>query len=342
MDCDIHAIAAELNARSVSHPIGDLQELRKTLKSLSRRSGKSIFSKQTTQDDWAFHHGGRSELQFNIGKDGSGGAMLRHGVAFSFETSRTLPSIEPLKPRVRLFNDFLRLYPDKYAGMRMWHFDQDGRSKEYSPSVIPPERVKEGVFQFLGKRLPIDQLDYELILRDFDQLLPLYRYVESNGAKHPTSEAETVKFSFTPGCTSKIGHTTAQLAQDPIDITLRHNAMQEALYEKLVSEFGADNVGTEQSSGIGTRVDIVVRHHESYWFYEIKTAHSPRACIREALGQLLEYSYWPNGQEAVKLFVAGETRLDVEGQAYLSLLREKFSLPIDYVRVHVSAGKSDT
>ena len=332
-DCDIHAIAAELNTRSDDYAIGRLQELRKLIKNFSRRPGKHIFSDQTTDDDWAFHHGGRSELQFNIGKDGSGGSMLRHGIAFSFETSQTLPTIEPLKPKVRLFNDFLHLYPDKYADMRMWHFDQKIRSDEYMPSRIPSERVKEGVFVFLGKRFPIDQLDYERILTDFDRLLPLYRYVESGGSLQPTSVSDDLPFSFTPGCTIKPGQTTARLAQDPIDVTLRHNVMQEALYNTLVSKYGADNVGTELSSGVGTRVDVVLRHSDSYWFYEIKTAHSPRACIREAIGQLLDYSYWPKAQEAVKLIVVGETPLDREGEAYLSLLNKRFSLPVEYEHI---------
>lgn len=334
-DCDLHTIAAELNSRSVDYAIGGLQELRKTIKNLSRRPRRNLFSEQTIHDDWAFHHGGRSELQFNIGKDGSGGTMLRHGIAFSFETSQTLPTIDPLKPKVRLFNDFMQLYPDEYADMRMWHFHGPTRSDEYMPSAIPSERVKEGVFVFLGKRFPVDELDYDRILSDFDKLLPLYRYVESNGSLHPASVIDDLPFSFAPGCTIKPGQTTAHLAQDPIDVTLRHNLMQEALYNRLVSKYGADNVGTELSNGVGTRVDVVVRHSDSFWFYEIKTAHSPRACVREAIGQLLEYSYWPKAQEATKLIVVGETPLDSEGEAYLSLLRSKFAIPIEYEHIAV-------
>ena len=185
----------------------------------------------------AFHHGGRSELQFNIGKDGSGGTMLRHGIAFSFGLSQTLPTIDPLKPKVRLFNDFMKLYPDKFADMRMWHFHNATRSDNYMPSPIPSERVENGVFVFLGKRLPIGELNYDRILTDFDRLLPLYRYVESNGSLQPTSESEDRPFSFTPGCTRKPGQTTAKLTQDPIDITLRHNLMQERLYNRLVAKF---------------------------------------------------------------------------------------------------------
>ena len=332
-DCDVHAIAAELNARSSTYSIGDLQELRKTLKNFSRRPGTHIFSDKTTHDDWAFHHGGRVELQFNIGKDGSCGTMLRHGIAFSFEPSQTLPTIDPLKSKVRLFNDFIQLYPDKYADMRMWHFLHGTRSDEYMPSAIPSERVNKSVFVFLGKRFPINELDYDRILTDFDRLLPLYRYVESNGSLQSTSVSDDRPFSFTSGCMTKPGQTTAQLAQDPVDVMLRHNLMQQVLYDKLIAKYGADNVGTELSSGVGTRVDVVVRHPDSFWFYEIKTAHSPRACIRGAIGQLLEYSYWPNAQEAAKLIVVGETPLDSDGEAYLDQLRTRFSIPIEYEHI---------
>ena len=337
-DCDIHAIAKKLNTHCGDYAIGGLQELRKTIKNLSRRPCKGIFSGQTTRDDWAFHHGGRTELQFNIGKDGSGGSMLRHGIAFSFETSQTLPTIDPLTPKVRLFNDFLQLYPDKYADMRMWHFDRGNRSDEYMPSSIPPERVKENVFVFLGKRKPIEQLDYHRILDDFDRLLPLYRYVESGGSSQPTTIINDIAFSFTPGCTIKLDQTTAHHTQGPIDVALRHNDMQEMLYNTLVSKYGEENVGTELPSGVGTSVDVVVQHSDSFWFYEIKTAHSPRACIRQAIGQLLEYSYWPTAQEAAKLIVVGEMPLDSEGEAYLSLLNNRFSLSIAYEHVVLPRG----
>jgi hypothetical protein len=338
-DFDLPAIAADLNAKASSHPIGQLQEIRKKLKKLERRPGKDIFRLQgrskTVFPDWGFHYGGRTELQFNIGKDGSGGTMLRHGVAFSFETSQTLPSIVVLESKVRLFNEFLQLYPEKYATMRMWHFEDGARIGEYMPGPIPPERVKEGVFVFLGKRLQIDQLNYELILNDFDDLLPLYQYVESCGELQPISMPTQEAFSFRPGCSVKAQATVATLAQNQLDVTLRHNVLQEVLYQRLASQFGADNVGTELASGVGTSVDLVVRLPEGYWYYEIKTAHSPRACIREALGQLLEYAFWPGAQEASRLTVVGESSLDQDGEEYLRQLRTRFSLPIHYEQITV-------
>jgi hypothetical protein len=334
---DLRTIAAELNERSRTYSIGKIQEIRADLKKLRRRPGHEIFTPQTITDDYAFHLGGRHELQFNIGfEDDSGTHEFRHGVAFSFEPSQALPTpVDELSPKVKLFNDFMELYADSFADMRMWHFEKD-RSADYMPGPIPWERVKRGVFVFLGKHRPaLDQIDYEDILSDFDRLLPMYRYVEGGGALQPISTLAITPFVFVPGCSAKASAAAGNVAQRQIDICLRHNEMQEALYNHLISQYGEGNVGTENVSGVGTRVDVVVRQENEYWFYEIKTAQSPRACIREALGQLLEYSFWPGAQVASRLIVVGEAALDSDGSAYLECLKTRFGLPIDYKQISI-------
>lgn len=333
---DLRSIVSEVNLRAKTHPIGRLQEIRRELKRLQRLPTQDIFTSLTTTDEWAFHHGGRQELQFNIGIEHLGGIdELRYGVAFSLETSQTLPRIDALIPKVKLFNDFMQLYPEQYADMRMWHHYQGQRSADYMPTSIPPELVVEGVFIFLGKRQPLDQIDYQLLLDGFDRLLPLYKYIESSGNLQPISTVTTAPFEFHPGFTARTSSTVASLAQRELDINFRHNVMQEALYHRLVEKYGADNVGTELQSGAGTSVDVVVRREGKFQFYEIKTAHSPRACLRQALGQLLEYAFWPGSQEATRLIIVGETALDEEGAEYLRTLRERFSLPIEYEQIGV-------
>lgn len=332
---DIRTIADELNANADRYQIGGLQELRKELKGFSRRPGSALFSDQTIFETFAFHHGGRSEIQFNIGFDGSEGKALRHGIAFSFETSQTLPDINDLRPQVRLFNEFLTLYPNRYARMRMWHWDSHGRSAEYMPSPIPSERVANKVFVFLGLMNPIDAIDTNEILRDFDDLLPLYSYVVSNGVRPPVEVITETSFNFKPGCTIKKLKATAHSKGDPVDVALRHNALQLKLFQLLVAEFGEGMVGTELPTGNGTRIDVVVKHAKGLWFYEIKTFHSPRACIRDAIGQLLEYSHWPNGIAAERLIVVGENPLDSDGEKYIAALQKQFSLPIEYRQVQL-------
>lgn len=331
---NLTSIISEVNSRAETHPIGRLQEIRKDLKRLKHLPASKIFTSLTTFDEWAFHHGGRKEIQFNIGFERPDDIdELRYGVAFSLETSQSLPSIEVLIPKVRFFNDFMQLYSETYADMRMWHYTGKERSSDYRPTSIPPELVTDGVFIFLGKRQPLTQLDYEQILNDLDRLLPLYRYVESDGKLQLISTVTVDKFKFRSGCTSKISSTVATRAQRELDIDLRHHALQEALHHQLAEKYGAGNVGTELQSGVGTSVDVVVRQNDEYWFYEIKTSHSPRACIRQALGQLLEYAFWPGAQNASRLIIVGETALDEEGSMYLHMLKERFSLPIEYEQI---------
>jgi hypothetical protein len=165
---DIPAIANELNSRASGHTIGQLQAIRRRINEFSRQPGSAIFSSQTIHPQWAFHHGGRRELQFNIGaEEPSGSLELRHGVAFSFELSQTLPNLDVLVPKARTFNDYLRDYPERYADMRMWHYRDGRRSSDYPAGPIMWELVTEGVFVFLGKRQPVTAIDYETVLKRF-------------------------------------------------------------------------------------------------------------------------------------------------------------------------------
>lgn len=226
---DIAAIAAEINLRAPSRPIGALHTLRAQLKHHKKQLPARLFNDQTIHADYAFHVGGRSELQFNFGSDAVEGLpVLRHGVAFSFETSQSLPSIEVLLPKVARFNEFLRVYPDACANCRMWHFDHGKRSGNYSPSMIPPELCRNEVFVFVGQWSDPHEVDVEKVLDTFDQLLPLYNYVEGDQDSFP-SEVTTPSDSaaaFRPGCTIKMSSTTATLSERSLDIALRHNDVQ--------------------------------------------------------------------------------------------------------------------
>lgn len=133
-----------------------------------------------------------------------------------------------------------------------------------------------------------------------------------------------------PGCTTKLSTATASYPQKQLDIELRHNDIQKALHQQLSEKYGSENVGTEISSGRGNSVDLIVKQKPEYWFYEIKTAHTAKKCIRQAIGQLLEYSYWPNNQEATRLVIVGKPIMDEEARKYIEKLRSQFTLPIYY------------
>jgi len=166
-----------------------------------------------------------------------------------------------------------------------------------------------------------------------DRLLPLFKYIESKGSIQPLPNVGGKKFIFQSGRNQILTTTKATYAQRELDVSLRHNLLQEALHCQLVAKFGSENVHKEVSTGIGISVDLAVRQNDEYWFYEIKTYQSPRACIREAIGQLLEYSFWPGSQEASRLIIVGETAPDQEVTDYCRLLKLRFSLPIEYQQI---------
>jgi hypothetical protein len=323
----------EIDRKAPAYAIGGLQQIRQRLKGLKNVSSKTIFSSATTFERWAFHHGGRSELQFNIGIETLGNAQyFRYGVAFSLETSRSLPTIEVLVPKIRLFNEFVQHDAKALARFEMWHFRQEQRSANCPPTPIKPELVEAGVFVFLGALQPIDSVDFDTVLADLDSLLPLYKFVESNGSVSPHKDASK-GFKFRAGNRTKKPSTISTQTEKALSVVLRHNKLQEALFVELCAEHGAAAVGTENGSGSSGRIDAVVKSEKGYTFFEIKVGQSIQACIREAIGQLLEYSYWPGSQRAISLVVVGEPQLDKESRDYIEGLQRDLSIPVSYRQI---------
>lgn len=335
MKMSIAQLSVEINSRASTHAIGKLQQIRKQLKKRGGSSWKKIFSPKTTFEEkgYAFHHGGRHELQFNIGLENDG-TQIRHGVAFSLEIGRNLPSIEELVPKIGLFNEFLRENRERFMNFEMWHFQNDKRSSNRSPSVIMEDLIKPKTFIFLGALQPVGKIDVDKILDDFDSLLPLFKFTESKGEVSPYIDSPD-EFVFHAGNRVKKSSTTASQTAKQLSVELRHNELQAALYSQLCAEYGSENVGTEQPSGSGGRIDVVAKTKEGYTFYEIKVGRSLQACIREAIGQLLEYSYWPSSKFANSLVIVGEPSLDAECRSYIERLQHDLLFPISYRQIQL-------
>ena len=112
----------------------------------------------------------------------------------------------------------------------------------------------------------------------------------------------------------------------------RHEMVKDTLADQLSKKHGEKIVKKEYPTKSGTRVDVAVLIPNKYKFYEVKIADSSRECIRQAIGQLLEYSYWPKPkhQEAAHLIIVGEPKLDAAGCLYIEELRKRFDLPLEY------------
>jgi hypothetical protein len=331
----LQEVVTAVNEGVQGRPIGGLPDWRKTHKGKGQLP-KTLFYSEARERDYVFHVGGLSELQFNVGFEPVNELRtFRHGIAFSLRPTREIPYSEVvglLAPKIERFNEFLSIYPNAFAGFSMWHWSKDDdRSNNYPVAPIRDELVREGFFIFIGRLQPQDRIDVDLILDDFDRLLPVYEYVEGADAfPARVPEGERKGFVWSTGNKARVTYTAFERSAKTVEKSLRHNALQPVLFAYLEQIHGAENTKGELHTGNGTLIDVAVREGKGYVYYEIKTGLSAQACIREAIGQLMEYSYWPGAQEADRLVIVGEVRLDKDAKAYLARLRENFKLPVEY------------
>lgn len=331
----LKTIAFEINDAVETFQMGDVQEVRRQIH--GRVKDRRIFTPQTIHDTWACHSGGRKELQFNIGFEGNEEQWFRYGVAFSLKQGINLPKPLILKPKVLKLNNYLCKNAAEFADLRFW-FYRDEKSPILPIGPIPEEAISVGTFLFWGKLCPREAVKPQTVLFLFDRLIKIYRYVEG-GQKIGQTKTDLKKgFVFSPGCTEKPEKTTSYSRERTKSIALRHNEIQLALYKALCVQFGETNVGTENDTGRGSRIDLVVRDGTRHLYYEIKPYPCLRTCIREAVGQLLEYSYWPGGNVADRMIIVSENPLTPDAARYLKTLQTKFSLPVYYQYLDMSTG----
>ena len=338
---DIEEIVQRLNDESDRFEFGRLQEIRKEHLGLQRRPNRKPFGRKAISRDrtYAYHVGGHDELQFNIGFDCyKDKEILRWGVAISLQKTRAILDVKKLFPKIDKLNKFICRCGDDYLnGFLMWHWHEGRRSDDRSPEVVPSRLYTDGVFIFLGKHEQVEVFDADTILRDFDRLLTLYKYVEFGMSDFPIPN-DTSGFTFRP--TRRLDNserrywTEAMRETGQIEVSLRHRQIQDALYQELRAELG-NHVEAEYSDGADGRVDLIAQRGADLEFYEIKIGPSARLCIRQALGQLMEYGFWlgPGAAGPAKLFVVGEPPLDGKAEKFLQSLREKFKIPIYYRQV---------
>lgn len=328
---DLAEILRTVDRLAEGRPIGELQDIRKQMKGLKRKAGQRVFD-YPNDAVWAHHLGGFNELQFNIGIDEPfHQGNFRFGVALSFQPNRSLPTIDTLIPKAAHFNDYLREHFDELADLWMWHYERGECSELRRPSAIEPNLAKSGVFIFLGGLGNSTAPDYDAVLDTLDRLLPLWKFVESRAKVEEA--AAVAENALRIGIAPRPTRTFANLAERQLSISLRHNALQMELYKELVAEHGVHCVGVEHEAPGGGLIDAIVRKNGLRLIFEIKTASTARGCVREALGQLLDYGFWPGSPAPDGLFVVGEPTLDAATARFIDDLNRQFPTKLFYRQV---------
>lgn len=175
--------------------------------------------------------------------------------------------------------------------------------------------------------------------RDDPAVVATY-YILLNQKKTPKLLASSNQFEFSPGHKKKKGSTKSTYERQSSNVDLVQNQMQTNIHQQLAKKFGGKNVSTEQNTGYGSQIDLVIKDSQgNFIFYEIKTSYSVRLCIREALSQLLEYAYYPKADNAERLIIVSANEITKEARAYMETLRKKFNIPVYYQRYDPEAER---
>lgn len=146
---DLIEISKDINEKACDYKIGQLQIFRARIKNLRKVKSYSIFPDTPINENWTFHIGGRTELQFNIGIEDE---ELRYGIAFSLQPSRNMPNPEMLYPKIRRLNCVIRSNPEIFTEYSMWCWYNGERTPTYKVREIKEEEIFSGNFIFIGKK----------------------------------------------------------------------------------------------------------------------------------------------------------------------------------------------
>lgn len=114
-------------------------------------------------------------------------------------------------------------------------------------------------------------------------------------------------------------------AQEGSEYDPTHVRLQNRVYDLLVGYFGAGNVFYERNY-----VDLAVDTDSSTTLIEIKTAPTAKRCMRDAIGQLLEYAHYPKVKKNCEFVIMGDAPMTRKDQCYLDFLRTQYNLPLHY------------
>jgi hypothetical protein len=314
---DLAKFIEEINDSAKYYDIKYFQSIRKQIHPGAR--GNDIFPskpKHVVKDEgYVYHLGGRAELQLNIGLDKDSGEF-RYGIAFALKEDRYLHDpLNLLKPKINRLNQYLREHLNEFEDMQFWAYDEIEGATIVGPKKVEPiaknaNLIRNNVFLFWGKFALWKETKADDVLLLFDRLLPVYEYVEGY-----TTHVKQVK-----GLKFKLGNNLERMQvrskRETRKINLRHNVLVRTLHS-ILKRLGKD--AGNANTNLLAKIDMIESTEDALVYYEVKTSDDIKLCIREALGQLLEYSYWPGGREAKSLIIITENQMTVKARQRLDV-----------------------
>ncbi len=140
------------------------------------------------------------------------------------------------------------------------------------------------------------------------------------------AESARVAASETAKASDKATHISEVAARGAYLMNRAHNALQNELRKLLVAQYGEAAVKQEEGY-----VDLKVQLPHKTLLFEVKSSRSPVSCIREAIGQLLHYSWSLRlSGKAVAYVVVGPSLANHEDVVFLNHVATEAKLQLIY------------
>lgn len=316
------------NSSGWHHPTGDARALESpgTMNSDVGFGGEDwLFRSEWKIDGWRY--------AFLQGVNKSHARLLKEGRPFDL----TLYAIQPGKQwrfvatvrEVECLDDEQARAARREFKRRGWHRQMQAEVKKAHGDVATFRRVIDDLY-LLNVRYRIKNLAFfppETYINTDDPIRDWRRYMLYEAAKRKVATGET-------RITGRAGSSELPEVQqiqrctvEAVEYTPEHMSIQAQLMKELKSEYPQARITREQDF-----IDVRVETTKELNLFEIKSDLSPRTVIREALGQILEYAFHPRNSHTlpVRLVIVGRNELTEDDSVYLSTLRRKFGLPVEY------------
>jgi hypothetical protein len=119
----------------------------------------------------------------------------------------------------------------------------------------------------------------------------------------------------------------------PIEFDLSHGNIQDKFYQFLQNNFPLDSITKEAAiTGINKRIDLFQQTQDGRRIiYEVKSYGTVEASLRIALGQMLEYAYFPNRSDHCQLVLVSNREISQRVKDYVRNLNDLLRVDIGIV-----------
>ncbi len=115
-------------------------------------------------------------------------------------------------------------------------------------------------------------------------------------------------------------------ATSSVKVNLVHNRIQNRFLKYLMTTYPDDiNIGERN------RIDAKRETNSNIFIYEIKPFESVYACIRDGIGQLLDYSHLQKSKKDKKVIIVGPNEPEQRDIEFINAIKKVLQIPFSYI-----------